>query len=498
MAKQIQALEQQKDGSDSTNTRDSTKLKSQIEELTKQLQKAKQQNEELTQQVQLYKSQKDETEQSLKQDLTKSKGQLDEVNKKLRHAERHASSGDKSKIEGLKEQVRQMGKQIKGLMEQGESSAEKDTRDKEERKTLEHLYYLSFANVSYNTTTALSESFTKVIDYLLEHDYLNSNDYRFPKQILRVLFHSTRRFPNENELAMWLSQSCRMYDLFLNKFRPEDANTIQARGITIFTDEDADFLEEDGKANIKDGAVLKLFMVHLERLCFEIYKDLAIVISKSLRPRLLNTILEYSKYLQDQQNRPRRRNSIAIPRPVSQMPPADKFTDPTEILSKLSDCFKAVQKHFLYDLVVQQLFMQIYSYSDAVLFNTLFDGTHLCTCGNGFQIKLAIDKLEDWATNSKLIHASDQLKHISQAASVLVMVDKNLFKDAEMVKAVFPALNFGQIRHILDNFRIDQYCPEPVPQVVKLFLMHAAQLEEEKERHLRLNENEFLPLPEQG
>jgi len=244
--------------------------------------------------------------------------------------------------------------------------------------------------------------------------------------------------------------------------------------------------EERASPIIEEESLTHQFVEDMERLCFEIYKDLFAVVAKQLRPRLLNAVLEHSIYKEDKRNQSREQ-----PEPL---PPADKFTEPTEIIATFADCLKALQKHFTYDSVTHQLFMQLFAYADAVMFNALMDGTDLCTCGNGFQVKVTISKLEDWATNNSMTQACEKLRHTAQAASVLVMVDKNIFKDAEMVKAVFPALNFGQIKHLSDNFIADQYCPDPVPQAVKQFLSRKAQ-EDKSSKHLKLDESRFLPLP---
>jgi uncharacterized protein (DUF2235 family) len=105
------------------------------------------------------------------------------------------------------------------------------------------------------------------------------------------------------------------------------------------------------------------------------------------------------------------------------------------------------------------------------LFNNLLRQEELCSCGSGFQIKLGLSQLEEWiskADKNDKKHLSQAAKryllHITEAANVLV-VDKDIFTDEEMIENVFPTLTVPQIKYLLEHFQTDQY-------VVLLYITH--------------------------
>jgi len=141
----------------------------------------------------------------------------------------------------------------------------------------------------------------------------------------------------------------------------------------------------------------------------------------------------------------------------------------TGILTEYMELF---QKHRVFPSVFQQFFCQIFYYIDAKLFNALMQRKDLCSCHQGFQIKLGLSQLEEWINKYKNEKhpmfsriARDYLGHITEASNVLV-VDKKMFLDGKMIEEHFSTLNAAQIKHLLDRYQTDQFSTEPVSREV--------------------------------
>jgi len=93
---------------------------------------------------------------------------------------------------------------------------------------------------------------------------------------------------------------------------------------------------------------------------------------------------------------------------------------------------------------------------------------NLFTCGTGFQIKIALSQVDSSISKAnKHLQAiiAQQLSFVREATNLLVM-DKSMMTDFEMVKQVFPHLNVMQINHMLKNFKTDEFAPDQIPYSV--------------------------------
>ena len=66
------------------------------------------------------------------------------------------------------------------------------------------------------------------------------------------------------------------------------------------------------------------------------------------------------------------------------------------IIAVLSNALDVVQSSHFPDPIITQLFKELFHHINAVLLNALFMRKEICTCSNGFQIKLEISEVETW------------------------------------------------------------------------------------------------------
>ncbi|KAH3761401.1 hypothetical protein Pelo_6800 [Pelomyxa schiedti] len=97
------------------------------------------------------------------------------------------------------------------------------------------------------------------------------------------------------------------------------------------------------------------------------------------------------------------------------------------------------------------------------LFNSLVTKPELCTCGNGFQIRYVLSKVEEFISKfDYLSGARNLLEQIKQVANFLVL-DKTVLLDAAAVTTAFGALSPSQIAHMAHSFHPDNFSPHPMP-----------------------------------
>lgn len=63
------------------------------------------------------------------------------------------------------------------------------------------------------------------------------------------------------------------------------------------------------------------------------------------------------------------------------------------VIGILANTLEALTRNYVADAVISQVFVQVFFYMDAVLFNALVDRKDCCTCTNGFQIKLELSEI---------------------------------------------------------------------------------------------------------
>lgn len=170
--------------------------------------------------------------------------------------------------------------------------------------------------------------------------------------------------------------------------------------------------------------------------------------------------------------------SIAVLEQPSSLSSAAKCTlhSTQETLLPILDSYLTIflENHIPLSLV-KQFFTQGFYFINFTLFNTLLNTKRMCTCANGFQIKLELSQLEQWISKTLQIpEIKNQLDIMAQAINVLVM-DKNVILEGDTLKQICPLLTAKQIKRLLELFTPDQLSPAAVPQEVFLKLKKASE-----------------------
>jgi len=102
-----------------------------------------------------------------------------------------------------------------------------------------------------------------------------------------------------------------------------------------------------------------------------------------------------------------------------------------------------------------------------LMVNNLMSCKELCTAANGFQIKLAISRIEDWMDHKTLKayvgNAGKKLKMLSECATVLTLDKSVLVNDDAVIPRVCATLNLHQIKQLVVSFHPDALVTDTVP-----------------------------------
>jgi len=267
-----------------------------------------------------------------------------------------------------------------------------------------------------------------------------------------------RHMTNHDELVLWLSFTTTLLDTIVEKY-PSGRDRVGIKGITTNTK-----LLGARKPQRDDN--VDMFATELEKLSNEIYIKMLKNVYERLRPLVSVSLLTTKEY--------------------AAKPQKKRTKKPQDVTQVLTECLKSFLNHNLFESIIKQFHHQIFYYVDCILFNQVIDhGDRYCFGNNGFEIKLAISYLEDWANRNLQASISDQLYHLSQAANIIIL-DKTLFSDKDVVASIFPSLNWKQIGCILSSFQPDKTSPGEVPKSVMKFVeAHAAK----DQRPLKLDES---------
>ncbi|KAH3745530.1 DIL domain [Pelomyxa schiedti] len=203
---------------------------------------------------------------------------------------------------------------------------------------------------------------------------------------------------------------------------------------------------------------LQRFIFHLRQVMFDQYMSLIKTVQMALQPILVSAILQQgtailhkNPVLTADLTPPHRRKALrAIEGVLCILVDLEKGASNTHLPASL--CF--------------QIFSQIVHWINATIFNQLLSKPELCTCSNGFQIRLALSELEEFFKRySTISRAAAFLEHVRQAATLLVL-DKSILLDPKHSATVFGVLNSAQIFRLVQFFKPDSLSPSPVPEAV--------------------------------
>ncbi|KAL8500655.1 hypothetical protein ACS0TY_020292 [Phlomoides rotata] len=110
--------------------------------------------------------------------------------------------------------------------------------------------------------------------------------------------------------------------------------------------------------------------------------------------------------------------------------------------------------------IARRIFSQVYSFINVQLFNSLLLRRECCSFSNGEYVKAGLQELESWCVKATAEYAGsswDELQHIRQAVSFLVVHQKTHKSLDEITNELCPVLSIAQIYRIGTMFWDDKY-----------------------------------------
>ncbi|KAG5229197.1 plant myosin MYS1 family protein [Salix suchowensis] len=130
------------------------------------------------------------------------------------------------------------------------------------------------------------------------------------------------------------------------------------------------------------------------------------------------------------------------------------------IVKSLNNCLKTTRANYVPAFLVKKVFIQIFSFINVQLFNSLLLRRECCSFSNGEYVKAGLAELEQWcldATEEFAGSAWDELKHIRQAVGFLVIHQKPKKTLKEITNDLCPVLSIQQLYRISTMYWDDKY-----------------------------------------
>ncbi|XP_057451250.1 myosin-12 [Lotus japonicus] len=130
------------------------------------------------------------------------------------------------------------------------------------------------------------------------------------------------------------------------------------------------------------------------------------------------------------------------------------------IVNKLDHTLDILSANYVPPMITRKIFSQVFSFMNVQLFNSLLLRRECCSFSNGEYLKAGLHELELWclkATDQFTGTSWDELKHIRQAVSFLVLHQKTQKPLEEITKELCPVLSIPQIYRIGTMFWDDKY-----------------------------------------
>jgi len=144
--------------------------------------------------------------------------------------------------------------------------------------------------------------------------------------------------------------------------------------------------------------------------------------------------------------------------------------DLSPLLKQLDQALSDFESWKLYDSILFQFYSSIYSFIDETSITIFVQKPLLhCNADRGFHLKFIISRLDTWRvqhlkkfTKPKKILLRFDFEEMSELANLLVL-DKNLFSDKDLIKSLFQKLTLRQLHYFLNHFKPTASNPQPVP-----------------------------------
>ncbi|KGN60801.2 myosin-11 isoform X2 [Cucumis sativus] len=140
------------------------------------------------------------------------------------------------------------------------------------------------------------------------------------------------------------------------------------------------------------------------------------------------------------------------------------------IVKSLGNFLNTLKANHVPPFLVRKVFIQIFSFINVQLFNSLLLRRECCSFSNGEYVKAGLSELEHWcykATDEYAGSAWDELKHIRQAIGFLVIHQKPKKTLDEISHDLCPVLSIQQLYRISTMYWDDKYGTHSVsPDVI--------------------------------
>ncbi|XP_022152731.1 myosin-12 [Momordica charantia] len=130
------------------------------------------------------------------------------------------------------------------------------------------------------------------------------------------------------------------------------------------------------------------------------------------------------------------------------------------IVNKLDQTLDIMSENHVPSMIMRKIFLQVFSFINVQLFNSLLLRRECCSFSNGEYLKLGLQELEQWcnkATDTYSGSSWDELQHIRQAVGFLVLHQKSQKSLNEITDELCPILSIPQIYRIGTMFWDDKY-----------------------------------------
>ncbi|KAG9150433.1 hypothetical protein Leryth_019796 [Lithospermum erythrorhizon] len=135
------------------------------------------------------------------------------------------------------------------------------------------------------------------------------------------------------------------------------------------------------------------------------------------------------------------------------------------IIKCLDGHLRTLKENYVPEILVQQIFTQVFCYINEQLFNSLLLHKDFCTFSNGQHIKALLDELETWC-NQYARSIWEELKHVRQTVDLLVIGNKSAVTYDDLANDLCPILNIQQQYRICTLYWDDENNTSPVnPEV---------------------------------
>nr|TKW15857.1 hypothetical protein SEVIR_5G212000v2 [Setaria viridis] len=139
------------------------------------------------------------------------------------------------------------------------------------------------------------------------------------------------------------------------------------------------------------------------------------------------------------------------------------------IIKILTNSLNVMKSNYVPPFLICKLFTQVFSFINVQLFNSLLLRRECCSFSNGEYLKAGLDELEHWCfwlTEEYAGSAWDELKHIRQAVTLLILEEKHSRSLSEITDDFCPALSMQQLYRISTMYCDDKYGTLGIPSEV--------------------------------